>query len=143
MEQTKEGTRSPRIPCSTERLATRSNKYQECLEPVRTMLHKLKSCITCVTFSSKKFRSGGPINEMISSPMLSSFSGNSTVSLTVFGMGPRLALAVSRKGRFHPWGRGPWFCPWAIMLGSICSWTTFRSEDVPLDSFPATTSDRL
>lgn len=39
--------------------------------------------------------------------LLSSFSGNSTISLTGFDTGTLFALGVSRKGRFQPGGRGP------------------------------------
>lgn len=81
--------------------------------------------------------------EIINSPILSSFSGNSTVSLIVLGIGPLLALAVSTKGLFHPAGRGPWFCPCAMMLGSIESWITERREEVPLESLPVTIRERL
>ena len=40
---------------------------------------------------------------------LSSFSGNSMVSLIVFSKGGRGALGVSKKGRFQPGGFMPLF----------------------------------
>ena len=51
----------------------------------------------------------GPCQLIRTSPTLSSFSGNSIVSLTVWVKAGWLAVEVSKNGRFQPFGRGPWF----------------------------------
>jgi len=86
---------------------------------------------------------GQKLNQCNKKHLLSSFSGNSIVSLTDFVTGVLFALAVSKKGRFHPGGRKPLSWPWIIMLGSTCFCTTSSKEVVPPDIFPVIIRDRL
>ena len=72
---------------------------------------------------------GTPTHETFTSPTLSSFSGNSTVSRTSALMtGGLLAVDDSTNGRFQPEGRGPcaWLC--ATIDGSTVAWRVDRSE---------------
>jgi hypothetical protein len=55
---------------------------------------------------------------IINSPVLSSFSGNSTVRSRSSLIGSRRALGVSKKGRFQPGGLGPLLCRCAMILDS-------------------------
>ena len=95
------------------------------------------------TVDSRRSSVREPKKFISNSPLLSSFSGNFTVRSTSFLIGVRRELDVSRKGRFQPAGLGPLSWPCAIMLGSILFCTTDSKVSAPLESFPATMSERL
>jgi hypothetical protein len=92
---------------------------------------------------SSSASAGGPMKPSMSSPELSSFSGNSTVSSHERASCVRAADGVSTNGRRQPGGCAPWRWPCATSDGSTWSCTTESSDAVPSASFPATMSEKL
>lgn len=69
-----------------------------------------------------------PTQLTMTSPMLSSRSGNSTTS-RLFSLitGRFVAVVESTNGRIQPGGVGPLFCPCATIVGSTCFCSVSRS----------------